>query len=159
MAQQQYPSVEDQFAERINSGVDATAKALADRLGPAPGSARYTQPQLDALWDTRDESVDQQALFAALQQGITEQGQQAVALFRMAPELGTSVLGVPLPPEKAAVIAKLAEHPGRYVLTVGHSSDADQQVKFVADQHRRAAKRQQGMATPQAPETGDQYGY
>lgn len=151
MARRKQPvSTIDQFAEHINDHVEAMAPVLAERLGPAPGSDRYTQTEVDALWDTQDQSVDHEALFQALRQGITPDGAQAVALFRMAPELMQSVVGTPQPPDQAAVIAKLAEYPGRYVLTAGHSPDADLQVKYVEDQHKRAAKRQQQTADVRA---------
>lgn len=168
----------DQLAERIDGRLDSMGQGIADRLGPPSGSARYTQPQADALWDTPDNSVDSNALYQALQQGITPDGAQAVALFKMAPDLlmgegDDAILGVPLPPDKAAQIAKLAEYPGRYVLTTGHSQDAEEQVKFVADQQKRAARRQMqtadgtgvgDMQAPQGQDTapapmGGQHGY
>lgn len=136
-------STEDAFARRIDDTLESMAPALADRLGPAPGSDRYAPREIDDLWDTRDQSLDHNALFSALQAGITRDGAQAVALFRMAPDLAKGVIGTPQPPEQAAQIAKLAEYPGRYVLTAGHSSDGAAQVAYVADMHKRAAKRQQ----------------
>lgn len=136
-------STMDQLAQRITDRLDSMGQGIADRLGPPSGSARYTQRQADDLWDTPDNGVDQEQLFAALQQGITPEGAQAVALFRMVTELAKSVVGTPQMPETAAMIAKLAAYPGRYVLTTGHSTEADKQVAFVAEQHRRAAQRQQ----------------
>jgi hypothetical protein len=154
MPQQKAPvSTFDQLAQRITDRLDTIGQGIADRLGPPSGSARYTQPQADDLWDTPDNSVDQNALFQALQQGITPEGAQAVALFKMAPELAKSVVGTPQPPDQAAMLAKLAQYPGRYVLTTGHSSDAADQVKFVAEQHKRAARRQQQQAPDAAPTT------
>lgn len=147
MARQKQPvSMMDRFAKRINDRVDTMAAGIAEHLGPAPGTDRYTQTERDALWDTRDQAVDQNRLFEALQQGVTQEGAQAVALFRMSPELMQSVVSTPQQPDTAAIIAKLAEYPGRYVLTAAHSTDPDQQVAFVADQHKRAARRQQQLA-------------
>lgn len=143
----------DQFAQSINDRVEAMAPQLAERLGPAPGTDHYTQREIDDLWDTQDQSVDHEALFQALQQGITPDGAQAVALLRMAPDLAQSVVGTPQPPDKAAVIAKLAEYPGRYVLTTGHSPDAPAQVAYVDAQHKRAAKRGQGIWKPDGNES------
>ena len=111
--QKALPSLEDQFAKRVDAALDPQAQAIAASLGPAPGTDRYSQRERDALWDTRDESVDQEQLFQALQQGITPDGAKAVALFRMAPELAQAVVGTPVPPATAAAVAKLAEYPGR----------------------------------------------
>lgn len=153
MPKQKAPAAKlDQLAQRIDSRLDTMSQGIAERLGPASGTARYTQPQIDALWDTKDQAVDQQALYEALQQGITPEGAQAVSLFKMAPDLAKSVVGTPQPPDQAAQIAKLAEYPGRYVLTASHSPDADKQVAFVADQHKRAARRQQGIWKPDGNE-------
>jgi hypothetical protein len=148
----------DRLAQTINDRVDTMAAGIAERLGPASGTDRYTQAEADDLWDTPDTSVDQNALFQALQQGITPEGAQAVGLLRMAPDLAQHVTGTPQPPDAAAAIAKLAEYPGRYVLTAGHSSDAAAQVAFVEQQHKRAARRGQqradvGQAVPMAPTT------
>jgi hypothetical protein len=153
MPRQKAPvSTLDQLAEHINTHVDTMAEGIAEHLGPASGTDRYTQKEIDALWDTPDQSVNTQQLFEALQQGITPEGAQAVALFKMAPDLLQHAVGTPLPADQAAAIAKLAEYPGRYVLTAGHSSDAAEQTKYVAEQHKRAAKRQQGQVETQAPE-------
>jgi hypothetical protein len=148
----------DRLAQTINDRVDTMAAGIAERLGPASGTDRYTQAEADDLWDTPDTSVDQNALFQALQQGITPEGAQAVGLLRMAPDLAQHVTGTPQPPDAAAAIAKLAEYPGRYVLTAGHSSDAAAQVAFVEQQHKRAARRRQqradvGQTVPMAPTT------
>lgn len=132
----------DQFAQHIDERVTSYAKPIAERLGPAPGMDRFSSREADRLWDTQDTSLNSQQLYEALQQGITPAGLQAVALFRMAPDLAQEVAGKPQPPDVAAAIAKLAEYPGRYVLTTGHSQEAEAQVKFVEDQHKRAAKRQ-----------------
>lgn len=154
-------STAERFARQVSERLDAMAPALAERLGPAPGTDRYGGADVARLWDTPDNSVDQQALFQALQQGITPEGAQQVALFRMAPKLAQAVVGKPVSPEQAAAIAQLAQHPGRYVLTAAHSPDAAKQVAFVEQMHRRAAKRQQQMAeagqmapTPVAPQGG-----
>lgn len=153
-------STEDTFARMVSDSLDAMAPALAEKLGPAPGSDRYTAREIDDLWDTTDETLDENQLFDALQQGITPEGAQAVALFRMAPDLMQSVVGTPQPPDKAAAIAKLAKIPGQYVLTAGHSNDAEKQVAYVAEQQKRAAKRQQGQMPEQtAPASVAQEGY
>lgn len=159
-------SIEERFAKMVSDRLDADAPALAERLGPAPGSDRYGPKDVDALWDTEDETLDANKLFEALQQGITPEGAQAVALFKMAPDLMQAVVGTPQQPETAAAIAKLAQHPGRYVLTVGHSHDAEKQVDFVADMQKRAARRQAGQMSEQPVPSGyagtpmgDQGGY
>lgn len=147
----------DAVAQGIDAALDRRAQAVAKRLGPPSGTEGYTQREVEDLWDTPDNAVDQQALFAALQQGITPEGAQKIALFRMAPDLAQFAVGTPLPPDQAAAVAKMAEYPGRYVLTSGHSSDPEEQVEFVADMHRKAAKRQMQQAAPvavAAPEEG-----
>lgn len=144
-------STAERFARQVSERLDAMAPALAERLGPAPGTDRYGGPEVARLWDTPDNSVDQHALFQALQQGITPEGAQQVALFRMAPKLAQAVVGKPVPPEQAAAIAQLAQHPGRYVLTAAHSPDAAKQVAFVEQMHRRAAKRQQQTQQAESP--------
>jgi hypothetical protein len=142
----------DQLAEQINTHVDTMAEGIAEHLGPASGTDRYTQKEIDDLWDTPDSGTNTQQLFEALQQGLTPEGAQAVALFKMAPDLLQHAVGTPLPADQAATIAKLAEYPGRYVLTAGHSGDAADQVKYVAEQHKRAAKRGQQVTETAAPE-------
>lgn len=164
--QREASSIEERFAKMVSDRLDADAPALAERLGPAPGSDRYGPRDVDALWDTEDETLDANKLFEALQQGITPEGAKAVALFRMAPDLLQDVVGTPQQPERAALIAKLAQHPGQYVLTVGHSHEAEKQVQYVEEQQKRAAKRQAGQMSEQpAPSgyagtpMGDQGGY
>lgn len=137
----------DQKARHISDRLDRMAPALADRLGPPPGSDRYTRRERDALWDTRDVAVNRDALYRALQAGLPEQDVGRFALFRMAPDLAQMVTATPLAPEQAAAVAALAEYPGRYVLTVGHSADPEAQIEFVAQEQKRAAKRN-GMAEP-----------
>lgn len=144
-------STAERFAQQISERLDAMAPVLAERLGPAPGTDRYGGRDVEALWDTPDNSVNPQQLVAALQQGITPEGAQQVALLRMAPQLAQVVVGKPVSPEQAAAIAQLAQHPGRYVLTTAHSPDAAQQVAFVKSMHQRAAKRQQRMAEAPQP--------
>lgn len=152
MAAKKVPaSTAERFAQQISERLDAMAPVLAERLGPAPGTDRYGGRDVEALWDTPDTSVNPQQLVAALQAGITPEGAQQVALLRMAPQLAQAVVGKPVSPDRAAAIAQLAQHPGRYVLTTAHSRDAAQQVAFVAEMHKRAAKRQQRVAeAPQA---------
>lgn len=138
-------------ARHIDERLDRLAPALAERLGPPPNTDRYTQRERDALWDTPDAQVNRDALFKVLQAGLPEQDVERFALFRMAPELAKLVTATPLQPEMAATVATLAEHPGRYVLTVGHSADPREQVKFVEEQQRRAAKRQGAGESPPEP--------
>jgi len=141
-------SLEDQFAERVDQNLDPMAQGIADHLGPAPGAERYSQREIDDLWDTPDTGLDSQQLFAALQQGITDQGAERVALLRMSPELRQHVVGTPQPPDAAAAIAKLAQYPGRYVVTTDHSTDPEEQVKYVAKMQQRAAGRRAQQAAP-----------
>ena len=149
-------SPEDQLARRISDRIDAEAEAIGQAMGPPAGSDRYTSRETDALWDTPDHTLDQASLFQALQQGITPEGAQAVALFRMSPELAKHVTSTPLPSDQAAAIVKLAEYPGRYVLTANHSHDPRLQVEYVAEQQHRATRRAVGSEARRAarPEPG-----
>lgn len=137
----------EQAARDISDRLDRLAPAVAERLGPPPGSDRFTQRERDDLWDTRDPAVVADALYGALQAGLPAEDVERFGLFRMAPDLAKLVTATPLPPDHAAIIAKLAEYPGRYVLTVGHSGDPAEQVSFVEAEHKRAAKRN-GMTEP-----------
>lgn len=156
MPRQSKPSLGklDELARRIDDRLPKMAKPIADSLGPPSGTDRYTQRERDALWDTRDMAVNRDALFAALQQGLPAEDVERFALFRMAPDLAKLVTATPLDPERAAMIAQLAERPGQYVLTVGHSSDPAEQVKFVAEEQKRAARRAGAVEMAAEPEMG-----